>query len=118
MKNHSINLSVTVADTFWKRFRGWVGREEIRHEEALLISGCRRVHTFFMRVPIDVVYLDDAAKVVAVIEALRPWRISPHIPGTRDCLELKAGRARQIGLTPGVRIRCEVAGDGAPLDKN
>lgn len=111
MTGNFINLQVEVADTLWRRFRGWIGRTAISDHEVLLIPRCHRVHTFFMRLPIDVVYLDKASKVVAVIEALQPWRIAPYMPGTEDCLELKAGRARQLGIRSGVGIKCEAGGD-------
>ncbi len=47
-----------VADTFWTRFRGLLGRRYLTEDEGLLIQPAGSVHSFFMRFRIDVVFLD------------------------------------------------------------
>jgi uncharacterized protein len=42
---------------------------------ALLLPRCRSVHTFGMRFPLDLVWLDGAGRVVRVDEAVPPWRV-------------------------------------------
>jgi uncharacterized membrane protein (UPF0127 family) len=63
----------------WSRFRGLMATEADRFPagEGLWIVPCRGVHTFAMRFPIDVVYLDSDKIVVHMEENLKPWRLAP-----------------------------------------
>ena len=66
----------------------------------MLIDAAPSVHTFFMRFPIDVVFLDRDWKVVRVVDRLRPWRVA----GARRAvaaLELPAGAAAEAGIEEG-----------------
>jgi uncharacterized protein len=93
-------LRLIAVSTFWARARGLLGRPPLAANEALLLRPCRAVHTFFMRYPIDVVFLDRVGNVVAVREALRPWRVA-FAPRARAALELLPMQARRFGLRPG-----------------
>ena len=42
---------------------------------ALLLPRCRSVHTFGMRFPLDLIWLDSDGRVVRVDEAVPPWRV-------------------------------------------
>jgi len=50
---------------------------------------------FFMRFPIDAVFVDEAWRVTKVGRRLRPWTIGPFAPGSLYCVELPAGAAEQ-----------------------
>ena len=66
----------------------------------MLIDAAPSVYTFFMRFPIDVVFVDRDRKVVGVRHGLRPWRVA----GARRAvaaLELPAGTAAAAGLETG-----------------
>jgi uncharacterized membrane protein (UPF0127 family) len=93
-----------LADGFLTRLRGLLGRAGLAPAEGMLIRPAGSVHTFFMRFPIDVVFLDRELRVVAVREAVRPWRAA-GAKGARDALELPAGAATAAGLVEGVRLR-------------
>ena len=54
---------------------------------------CESVHTFFMRFPIDLVYLDRNNKVRKVRSAVGPWRLSACF-SAHSILELPAGTIR------------------------
>ena len=58
---------------------------------------------FFMRFPIDAVFLDRDLVVLKVVENLAPWRMAAQ-RGAKAVLELPAGAARQSGLRPGDRL--------------
>lgn len=75
-----------VARTWWQRTKGLIGRRSLAPGETFLIPGCRQVHTFFMRFPIEVAFLDRDGREIAVYR-LKPWRISPFIRGAVACLE-------------------------------
>jgi uncharacterized membrane protein (UPF0127 family) len=59
--------------------------------EPLLIERSPSIHMFFMRYPIDVVFLDRNQRVTKVVADLQPWRVVWWARGARDCLELPAG---------------------------
>ena len=46
-----------------------------RPDHALLIPRCRSVHTFGMRFPLDLIWLDSEGRVLRVDEAVPPWRV-------------------------------------------
>ena len=56
---------------------------------------------FFMRYPIDVIFLDGALTVVAVQEGLKPWRVTRIHRRARAVLEVPAGTVAETGLAVG-----------------
>jgi uncharacterized membrane protein (UPF0127 family) len=89
------------ADTFFSRFKGLMGVTELPLGDGLQIEPCRSIHTFFMRIPIDAVFLDESLKVVDVCHAMPPWKVSRVYFGARSVLELPAGTAAASGTQPG-----------------
>lgn len=89
-----------IAETFWARSRGLLGRPPLRPGEALKIIPCNSIHCFFMRVPIDVVFLNSAGVVLKVYADVRPWRgrFAWH---AKAVVELAAGEACRLGLQEG-----------------
>ena len=83
---------VGLADSFISRFKGLMGRKRICGGEGLLLMNCPSVHSFFMKISIDVVYLSRDMTVVG-IETLPPWQIGRRVKGTSHVLELAAGAA-------------------------
>ena len=74
--------------------RGLLGRDGLEPGTGMLIDAAPSVHMFFMRFPIDVVFLDRDRTVVGVRHRLAPWRVA----GARHAvaaLELPAGAAAQ-----------------------
>jgi len=70
----------------------------------LLFMRCNAIHTFFLLVPLDVVFLDDRGKVVKVIEGLPPWRVVPPVKGARHTLELAHGSISESKTEAGDEI--------------
>jgi uncharacterized protein len=91
------------ADTPWTRLRGLLGRKELPADEGLLLSPSWSVHTWFMRFPIDVVYLDSDLTVLGIRESVKPWRMTGW-RGARSVLELPAGTCERRKLTQGERL--------------
>ena len=87
-----IASNIKLADSFWARFRGLMGRKSLGDGEGLLLTYCLSVHCFFMRIPIDAVHLSKNMTVLGV-ETLRPWSVGRIIRGTAHILELGAGGA-------------------------
>ncbi len=83
---------VEVADHGAKRSKGLLGRDGLASGEGLWIVPCEAVHTFGMRFPIDLVYVDRSKRVRKVRSAVRPWRISACLTA-HSIIELAAGTA-------------------------
>lgn len=98
-----VAAKVEKADTPATRSKGLLGRESLAADEALWIVPCPMIHTFFMKFPIDVLFLDADLTVRRVIEDLRPWRLSPWVLSARSVLELKGG-ALKGSVSVGDRI--------------
>jgi uncharacterized protein len=88
------------AATFWERLRGLIGRAQLKPGEALHITPCRSIHTFFMRFPIDVVFLDRHGTVLRACPAMSPWSALVCSRAT-SVLELPPGTAAATGTRTG-----------------
>jgi len=86
---------VDVADSYFKRLRGLLGKKQLQPGEGLLLTKVSSVHCFFMKFTIDVVYLTADMEVTG-IETLPPWRVGKWIRGTAHTLELEAGKAQAL----------------------
>lgn len=89
-----------VADRFLARLVGLLGRSSLPPGEGLLIRPASSVHTFFMRFPIDVVFLDRTGAVVGIRRDVPPWRMA-FARGAREVLEIGAGEAARAGIEVG-----------------
>ena len=95
------------AESLWARLVGLMGRRRLEEGEGLLLSPCSSVQTFFMRFPIDVIFVDGEAKVVKVAPALGPFRVALGGRGARDALEVAAGIAARSDTAVGDRLAVE-----------
>ncbi|MEJ2678905.1 MAG: DUF192 domain-containing protein [Gemmatimonadota bacterium] len=96
--------AVAVADSFLSRLRGLLARPPMSKEQGLLLLKCGSVHTVGMGYPIDVAFLDAEGTVVRNVVDLEPWRLGIGGAGAVHALELPAGRLRETGTVPGVRL--------------
>ena len=96
---HSIRLASSLVD----RARGLLGTPALAPGEGLWLSPCSSIHTFFMRYPIDIVFLDADHRVLAQ-QTLIPWRVSRWIAKSRGVLELAAGTLERTGTQQGDRL--------------
>jgi uncharacterized membrane protein (UPF0127 family) len=94
---------VEVASSLGSRTKGLLGRDHLDPGEGLLIERTSSIHTWFMRFPMDAVYLDKNMKVKKVVPAIKPFRLS-WAPGARFVLELAGGESERVGLVEGLRL--------------
>jgi uncharacterized membrane protein (UPF0127 family) len=73
------------------RARGLLGRSHLPAGDGIVISPCNSVHMFFMRFPLDVVYIDKEHRVVKTATNLKPWRVSFGGKGAHAAIELPVG---------------------------
>jgi uncharacterized membrane protein (UPF0127 family) len=104
-KTRGVELSskAEVARTFRKRTKGLIGRslEDFAQGGALWIVPCDGVHTFGMRFPIDVAYLDSKGQIVKIYHRLAPFRIAALSFRTKSVIELPPGILAQTGTDIG-----------------
>ena len=81
-----------VANSRWARLRGLAWRRTPPAGWALLFPRCRSVHTFGMRFPIDVVFLDRHGCPMAIRHSVKPGRVVRHRRAAA-VIEMKAGDA-------------------------
>jgi uncharacterized protein len=91
---------VEVADNGATRRKGLLGRSGLPAGECLWIVPCESVHTFGMKFPIDLVYLDRSKKVKKVRSAVPPWRLSACL-SAHSVLELASGTIHRTQTRPG-----------------
>jgi uncharacterized membrane protein (UPF0127 family) len=105
-----VAVRVQRADRAWSRMVGLLGRRSLAEDEGLLLTPCTSIHTFFMRFPIDVLYLDREHVVLKAVRALRPFRFSACLRGCHSVLELPAGAIEASGTQVGDRLALAPSG--------
>jgi uncharacterized protein len=101
-----LGTRVAVADNWWTRLRGLLGKEHLHPEDGLLLEPCRAVHMYGMRFAIDAAFLDEEGRVVAVYRNLQPGARTNRHPNARRVLELPSGMLRRTGTREGDVIVC------------
>src|ERR687885_1000693 len=89
-----------VAERPFARMRGLLGRRDLPSGEGLLLRPAASIHTFFMRFPIDAVFLGGDGEVLRVAPSVAPWRAASR-RGARAVLELAAREGEPRGGAPG-----------------
>jgi hypothetical protein len=97
---------VVKADTSATRRVGLLHHKSLSPGEGLWIAPCESVHTFFMKFPIDLIYLDKRLRVRKVRHAVPPWRLSACFTA-HSVLELRAGSAAETGTAVGDELAME-----------
>jgi len=91
------------AASWTERAVGLLSTPALRAGDGLWISPCKSIHTFFMRYPIDVLFLDDGGRVLYQ-KTFQPWRISGWHAKSHGVLELASGTLNRTGTRVGDRI--------------
>jgi uncharacterized protein len=81
--------------------RGLLGTTRLDPGTGMYIVPSQWIHTFGMRYPIDVAFLNREGRVLAVHHALPPNRLSRLVVRAEGVLELAAGALRAAGTAPG-----------------
>lgn len=92
-----------VATRLAERAWGLLGRSTMAPDEAMIFPGCNSVHTWFMRIPIDIVFLSGGG-VVKVAAEVPPFRMV-GAPEADAVVELRAGQAQACGIATGATLQ-------------
>lgn len=111
---------LAIAGTYLSRLRGLLGTTESRFcsGQGLWIVPSHGVHTFGMRFPIDIVYLDHNKVVIFVKQNLKPWRIAPVRKSAASVLELPRNTVQETGTAVGDKIEITVATSSRELTRD
>ena len=105
-----IATRMEVADSGPKRNKGLLGRESLASGEGLWIVPCEAVHTFAMRFPIDLVYLDRNRRIKNLRNAVPPWRLSGCLTA-HSIIELPSGTIRETQTQRGDTLEFSTVSD-------
>ncbi|MEK7355784.1 MAG: DUF192 domain-containing protein [Bdellovibrionota bacterium] len=108
-KNVEVAGFVRVADSFFARAIGLMGKKSLPAGEALWFKGAflmpaNSIQTHFMRFAIDVVFTDRSLVVKEIVRDLKPWRMTKPVRGAVDCFELAAGSLARTKIEIGDQL--------------
>lgn len=103
-RQQTLAENAEVAESFLRRGIGLLGRSDWSRADGLVILPSDGVHSFFMKLTIDVVHLAKDGTVKVILPGLRPWRIGSIIWGGHAAIELPAGTCERTGTVVGDQI--------------
>ncbi|GGT69266.1 hypothetical protein GCM10010256_29510 [Streptomyces coeruleorubidus] len=96
-----VTVPLEIATSYRARTKGLLGRDSV--DGVILLSPANSVHTFRMRIPIDVAYLDRHLRVIAV-RTMRPGRLGMPRLRARHVVEAEAGVMAGWGVREGALV--------------
>ena len=103
-KGVSVSRQMWRADHLLPRMVGLLATSSLPEEQALWIDPCNSIHTFFMRFPIDVVFVAGDLKVKKIYENVKPWRLIWPVWGARSTIEMPVGGIRRGRIEVGDQL--------------
>ena len=109
----AVSVSVEVATTPETRELGLMNRTELAPDAGMLfVYPPDRAIAFWMKntlIPLDMLFIDDAGVIQFIKHEAQPHDLTP-VPGptgiaARAALEINGGRAEELGIAVGDRIR-------------
>ncbi|TAN61430.1 DUF192 domain-containing protein [bacterium] len=104
-KNTVLAERAEIANTFWLRLKGLLGKRQLEPNTGLILNPCNSIHTFFMRFPIDAAFVDSQNKIIKAYYALPAWRASGMFFNSSLCIEFPSGTLLTSGTEIGDYIR-------------
>ncbi len=103
-QNCELISDLKVADSFWLRLVGLLGRKGMSADEGMWFDRCSSIHTFGMRFSLDVVFLDSSMKVKALKPDVKPGRMTWPVMGARSAVELTSGSIERMKIKIGDQL--------------
>lgn len=85
---------VFVARSLFHRIKGLIGRKLLLPGQGIILEPCNSIHTFFMRFPIDVLFVNREYRIIELIPDFCPNRISLIYWRSAKVIELPAGKIK------------------------
>lgn len=99
-----IIAKIFIADTPLKRLIGFMLHKK-PHHEAILITPCNSIHTFFMKFPIDVLFISENMEIIKKLDNLSPGNVIFPQKNAKMVIESPAGLFKNIDK--GMQIKIE-----------
>jgi uncharacterized membrane protein (UPF0127 family) len=97
-----ITTRLAKAETFLDRLLGLIPISEWNEFDALFIPECRSIHMWFMRMSIDVVFVDRSGKITSTHSSVKAWKLLPlNDFSSKDVYELPQGSVARLALRKG-----------------
>jgi uncharacterized protein len=90
-----------LAESFWQRGRGLLGRKNLESNRALWIKPCNNIHTFFMKFSIDCIFVDSKMQIKKIAKNVPPFRFVGPYWKSFSVIETAAGFADKKQLNIG-----------------
>jgi uncharacterized membrane protein (UPF0127 family) len=117
----TLRFTVEVADSAEERSQGLMFRERMpKFSGMLFVYETPQPVAFWMKntlIPLDILFFDDAGRLVRVKSDARPHDETPIIGGEsiRYVLEINGGLAEQLGIEPGAELRHPAVTEGTAV---
>jgi uncharacterized membrane protein (UPF0127 family) len=109
--NGPVHFTVEIADDERERNQGLMYRRSLADDRGMLFHFQQPEHaSFWMRntmISLDIIFVGTDGRVLNIAERTTPYSDAP-IPSsglTRGVLEIRGGRAEELGIRPGDRVR-------------
>lgn len=100
-----VGARIKAARSLSERTIGLLRSPSLQPGEGLWIERSPSIHMFFMKHPIDAVFVAADGRVTKIVENLKPWRVVWWAPGARDCVELPVGAVAASSTQVGDQLR-------------
>ena len=103
-KKTTIASRVEKALSARSRMKGLLGRSSIESDYGMWFEPGKSIHTFFMKFPIDVIFLSSSHQVVKLYENMKPFRMSTLVWSARSVIELAPYTIRKSQTSIGDKV--------------
>ncbi|OFZ31805.1 MAG: hypothetical protein A2622_03580 [Bdellovibrionales bacterium RIFCSPHIGHO2_01_FULL_40_29] len=93
-----------LAETFWQRGRGLLGRKSLSSTQAMWIQRTNNIHTFFMKFSIDCIFVNRKLEIVKIVSSIPPFRLVGPYWKAQSVIETSAGFAKEKNLQVGDQL--------------
>lgn len=103
-----LNLGANTIDIAYSNLEkdwGLISRNSISCGEGLIIDPCNTIHMYFMRFPIDVLFVNKNNQVVYILENFKPWQVSRRIEESKYVIELPVDTIQNSNTHIGDKIK-------------
>ena len=96
-----------LANNFWTRLKGLMGVRRLAPGDGLLIAPAKQIHTHWMLISIDVLYVDETDRVVDWDERMKPWKFGRLRKKSQYVVELPAGTIAEKSVQVGDQLHVD-----------
>lgn len=95
-----LGKDIEMANSFYTRLIGLMFAKDFGDRDGIWFKPSNSIHSFFVKIPFDAIFINSDNQVVKVYRNFKPWRVTPIIFSSRCVLELPAGTVG-IEVIPG-----------------